>query len=116
MGAYVNKNLISGEEIVYEAKNHWIKLFTVNFLAYLLGSNEYVITNKRVVAKEGIISRRVVEMNLSKIESINVDQGILGRILGFGSFMMIGTGGTRENFELVENPVKIKRVFQELVS
>jgi len=116
MGSYINKNLINGEEVVLSAKNHWVNFLSSNFLAYLLNSNEYAITNKRIIAKEGIISRRIVEINLSKIESVNVDQGIIGRILGFGSFTIIGTGGTRETFLQIENPVKIKRTFQELVS
>jgi hypothetical protein len=116
MASYISKNLISGEEIVLTAKNHWVNFFSKDCLAYCLNSNEYVITNKRIVVKEGIISRRIIEINLSKIESVNVDQGIFARLLGFGSFTIIGTGGTNETFKNIDNPVKIKRVFQELVS
>ncbi len=115
MGSYVNKNLISQELEIYEARNHWLYFFA-HPIAYLFKSNEYVLTNKRVVVKEGIISRRSVEMNLSKIESINVDQTILGRILGYGTFTIIGSGGTRETFFYVSSHLKIRRTFQEVVS
>jgi hypothetical protein len=47
---------------------------------------------------------------------VNVQQGIFGRLFGCGSFTIIGSGGTRETFENINDPVKIKRVFQELVS
>ncbi|SMC55328.1 PH domain-containing protein [Polynucleobacter kasalickyi] len=116
MATYISKNLISGEEIVLTAKNHWLNFFSKDWLAYCLSSNEYVITNKRIVVKEGIISRRIVEINLSKIESVTVNQGVFGRLLGCGSFTIIGSGGTRETFRNIDNPVKIKRAFQELVS
>jgi len=116
MASYISKNLIRDEEIVLIAKNHWVNFFSKDCLAYCLKSNEYVITNKRIVVKEGIISRRIVEINLSKIESVNVQQGIFGRLFGCGSFTIIGSGGTRETFENIDDPVKIKRVFQELVS
>ena len=51
MGSYVNKNLISQELVIYEARNHWLYFF-VHPIAYLFKSNEYVLTNKRVIVKE----------------------------------------------------------------
>jgi uncharacterized membrane protein YdbT with pleckstrin-like domain len=54
-------------------------------------------------------------MNLSKIESVNVDQSIFGRILGYGAITIIGTGGTRETFSDLANPIQFRRVFQECV-
>ena len=55
-----------------------------------------------------------MELNLSKIESVNVNQSILGRILGYGSLGVIGTGGTSENFLLIKNPLEFRRKFQEV--
>jgi uncharacterized membrane protein YdbT with pleckstrin-like domain len=52
-------------------------------------------------------------MNLSKIESVNVDQGILGRILGYGTIRIIGTGGTKEAFPKILNPLEFRKKFQE---
>ena len=55
-------------------------------------TTELVITNRRVIAKFGIIRRNTLELNLSKIESIRVEQGLLGRLLNYGDIMLIGTG------------------------
>jgi uncharacterized membrane protein YdbT with pleckstrin-like domain len=59
-------------------------------------SSEFAVTDKRVVAKLGFIERESLETLLSKIEAIGVDQGILGRMLGFGTITITGTGGTEE--------------------
>ena len=122
MGSYVNTSLIRDENVVYEAKNHWIifislKSFLTLFISPLIENwtSEYAITNKRVIIKIGLISRKTLEMNLSKIESVNVDQSIFGRLLGYGAITIIGTGGTRETFSALANPIQFRRVFQECV-
>src|SRR5215468_8894258 len=61
-------------------------------------TSEFAVTNKRVIVKVGLIRRDTLELLLSKVESIGVDQSILGRIFGFGTIVVIGTGGTREPF------------------
>ena len=122
MGSYVNSSLIHEENVVYEAKNHWIIFISLKSIMTLFISplienwtSEYAITNKRVIIKTGLISRKTLEINLSKIESVNVDQSILGRILGYGAIMVIGTGGTREKFSDIADPMQFRRVFQECV-
>ena len=122
MGSYVDTSLIRDENVVYEAKNHWIifislKSFLTLFISPLIENwtSEYAITNKRVIIKLGLISRKTLEMNLSKIESVNVEQSIFGRILGYGAITIIGTGGTRETFSDLANPIQFRRVFQECV-
>jgi len=122
MGSYIENHLISGEKIEYETKPHWIifismralfSLFLLPILDYW--SSEYAITNRRVIMKVGLIARRTLEMNLSKIESVNVDQSIGGRILGYGSITIIGTGGTEETFHGIASPMEFRQRFQELV-
>ena len=118
--SYVNSVLIKGEEVIYRAKLHWKIYFTplALFSLWLLPiirqvTSEFVITNKRIIIKTGFISRKTLEMNLNKIESVNVDQGILGRILGYGTITIIGTGGTRESFHDISSPLLFRRKFQE---
>jgi len=86
------------------------------FMAPLIDrwTDEFVITNKRIIIKTGLIARKTVEMNLSKIETVNVDQSIFGRIFGYGKITIVGTGGTREWFPNIKNPLKFRRTFQEL--
>ena len=79
-------------------------------------TSEFVITNKRVVVKIGLVWRRTLEMNLSRVETVNVDQSILGRLLDYGTITIIGTGGTRESFRRISKPLEFRRVFQEAVS
>lgn len=121
MGTYVKNNLIAGENVQYETSYHWIifislrSLFTL-FIAPIIDiwTDEFAITNKRVIVKTGLIRRRTVELNLAKIESVNVNQSILGRILGFGSIQIVGTGGTRESFTNIRKPLTFRKKFQEL--
>ncbi len=120
MGRYVTKTLIRGEHVVYEAKLHWIIYFSLKALLTLFmapfirsATSEFAITSKRLIIKVGLISRRTLEMNLNKIESVNVDQSILGRILGYGTIIVIGTGGTREPFSGIADPMGFRKKFQE---
>lgn len=72
-------------------------------------STELAVTSKRVIAKVGLIRRSTVELNHSKVESFNVDQGILGRIFGYGTVTVNGTGGVRTPIPNVENPLEFRR-------
>lgn len=120
MGHYIENNLIRDEQVVFETQYHWVIFFTWRSLLTLFiypiikrYSDEFGITNKRVIIKTGLIARKTLEMNLNKIESVNVDQSIPGRILGYGTVTIIGTGGTRETFEQISNPVEFRKKFQE---
>lgn len=77
-------------------------------------TDEFAITNKRVIIKTGLISRKTFEMNHSKIESVNVEQGVLGRLLGYGTIRVVGSGGTKEAFSKIQNPLVFRKKFQEM--
>ncbi len=81
------------------------------YLTYI--SSEYAVTNKRVIVKIGVISRRTMETLLQKIEAISVDQTILGRMCNYGTITVIGTGGTQESFENIADPLGFRRAVQE---
>ncbi len=53
-------------------------------------------------------------MNHSKIESVNVEQSILGKILGYGTIKIVGSGGTKEVFPRINNPLEFRKKFQEM--
>ena len=95
-----------------------LTISTICFIVYLpfvliayFGS-EFGVTGKRVISKKGIISRNASEMNLSSIESVNVDQGIIGRILDFGTLKISGRGTTSVDFENIDGPVKVRKLIQ----
>ena len=75
-------------------------------------SSEFVVTNKRVLVKVGLVRRHSLELLLTKVEGIGVDQGILGRILGYGTITVSGTGGTREAFRMIARPLEFRRQVQ----
>lgn len=121
MGSYANKHLIKDESVAFETKLHWIIFFSLKSILTLTIAawlkrwlSEFVITNRRIVIKTGFISRSTFEMNLSKIETVNVDQSVLGRILNYGSITIIGTGGTKEMFHNIARPMAFRKAFQEL--
>jgi uncharacterized membrane protein YdbT with pleckstrin-like domain len=75
-------------------------------------SSEFAVTNKRVLIKIGVIRRHSLELLLQKIEGIGVDQGITGRILGYGTITVSGVGGTKEAFRMISNPLEFRRQVQ----
>lgn len=132
--SYTNRNLLSSEEVKYKASLHWI-IYVPAILWLVLGfifeeagiawvfvavalfsfgrailrklGSEFVLTNKRVVLRQGIISRKTVEVLLAKCEGISVNQGIFGRILGFGT-LVVTTGGATSHFDFVKRPVEFR--------
>jgi uncharacterized membrane protein YdbT with pleckstrin-like domain len=76
---------------------------------------EFAVTNKRVILKTGVVRRRTAEMFLNKIESVGVDQTVLGRILNYGSIVVHGTGGSSEPFDFVAKPLELRRQVQEQI-
>lgn len=74
-------------------------------------TTELAITNKRVIAKFGLISRSTIEINLQKIESIQINQGILGRIFNFGSIVVSGAGNPQAPIPGISNPLQFRRAF-----
>lgn len=74
--------------------------------------NEYGVSNSRVISKSGFISRDIGEMNLKSIESVNVKQSILGRLLNYGNIIIAGRGNTAITFKDVDNPVEIRKLIQ----
>ena len=78
-------------------------------------TSEFAVTDKRVIVKVGWVSRRSIETLLSKIEAIEVMQGIQGRMLDYGTIIIIGTGGTKEPFDRIAAPFEFRRKVQEQI-
>jgi uncharacterized membrane protein YdbT with pleckstrin-like domain len=77
-------------------------------------SSDFAVTNKRVMMKVGVFSTRSVELLLSKIEAIAVNQSFIGRIFGYGDIVVTGSGGTREAFSHIEGPLEFRRAVQSV--
>jgi uncharacterized membrane protein YdbT with pleckstrin-like domain len=71
-------------------------------------TTELAVTDRRVIYKSGLLSRHTLEMNRSKVESVDVDQSILGRIFSFGTIIVRGTGGSLEPIRLISDPLTFR--------
>jgi uncharacterized membrane protein YdbT with pleckstrin-like domain len=67
------------------------------------------VTNHRLICKKGLIARHTVEMNLDKIESVDVDQSVLGRMFGFGTVTVRGVGTTIDPIRGIANPIGLRQ-------
>ncbi len=71
-------------------------------------TTEIVVTDRRVLFKTGLIGRRTAEMNVSKVETVDVQQGVLGRMLGFGTVLVRGTGAGLEPLRRIAEPIALR--------
>jgi len=71
-------------------------------------TTETDVTNMRVVYKEGFIQRRTFEMSLDKVESVDVDQSIPGRIFGWGDVTIRGVGEGIERVKMISSPIEFR--------
>ena len=71
-------------------------------------TTEIAVTNKRVIQKRGFIRRLTGEMNMDKVESVIVDQSLLGRVLGYGSIVVRGTGSGIEGLHHIADPLSLR--------
>ncbi len=80
------------------------------FVRYV--SSEFAVTNKRVIVKVGLVYRQTLELVLAKVETIGVEQTVPGRLLNYGTIIVTGTGGTKEPFKDIANPLEFRRQVQ----
>ena len=71
-------------------------------------TTEVAVTNLRVIYKTGLIKRTTNEMNMDKVESVKVDQSILGRLLDYGTVTITGTGAGLEALPSVAQPIELR--------
>ncbi len=78
-------------------------------------ATEMTVTNKRVFVKVGLAARRTIELLLSRVESIGVEETVMGRLLGYGTVIVHGTGGTPEIFNKVAHPLEFRTQVQQQI-
>jgi uncharacterized membrane protein YdbT with pleckstrin-like domain len=79
-------------------------------------TSEFAVTDKRVIIKVGVLRHRTLEMQLSKVETVAVNQGVIGRAFGYGEIVVTGTGGTKERFKSVSQPLELRRAVQTVAA
>jgi uncharacterized membrane protein YdbT with pleckstrin-like domain len=78
-------------------------------------ATEMAVTDKRVLIKQGIMSRKSLELVLAKVESIVVNESAMGRMLGYGTLVVRGTGGTYETFFEIAHPSEFRNQVQKQI-
>ena len=117
---YIESTLSGEEKVEFKFSYHWIvylspwNIFVLPLLKIFF--TEQGVTTKKGVKKEGIISRNTEELHLSKVETVEIKQGILGRILGYGNIQLTGTGSSNLIFKTVSSPMKVKRNIETLLN
>jgi len=81
-------------------------LLIVAILVYL--TTEFALTNRRIIAKTGILNQRSQEIVTNKIESISVNRSIVGRIFNYGNIIVVGSGGTKQIFKNIAKPMELR--------
>jgi uncharacterized membrane protein YdbT with pleckstrin-like domain len=104
-----------------------IPRFAIGLVLFVLGtvveivvairksSIELAVTNKRVIFKKGLVQRKTTELFLNKIESVGVEQGIMGRMLNYGTVSLQGTGGSSEPIPMIARPLEFRRQVHEQI-
>lgn len=87
--------------------------FGIGFLRR--NATEMAVTNRRVIVKSGLANRRTIELLLLRIESIAVEEPAIGRLLGYGTVVVRGTGGTPEVFEKISRPLEFREQVQRQI-
>lgn len=142
--SYVKKSLSQDETIKHFFKFHWvvnINIFLFHLLMLIITSVfwqslsllsilifipsifyhlsiksiEQAVTSRRVIYKKGIIARKTEEQILKKVETIEVNQSVLGRLLGYGDVKVTGTGNSSLVFKGIDNPIDVKTKIEVLL-
>jgi uncharacterized membrane protein YdbT with pleckstrin-like domain len=90
--------LVFGTAGVLLAITAWLKRF----------GTEIAVTDRRVIYKTGLIRRHTTEINMDKIESVDVDQSVLGRMFGYGTVTIRGTGEAVEPLRDIADPIAFR--------
>ena len=131
MSSYVEDALVGGERIVHQGRLslwsvwHLLALGLILLPAFGLGlvfwviayvrikSTELAVTSKRLIVKHGFIRRSTIEINIGKVESIQVDQEIMGRMFNFGTLVISGTGTSHAPITGISDPMAFRKAFIE---
>lgn len=132
--SYIQRTLAADETLLAEGKISKWSLFHIYCAAVIFGvsiiclpisvalllyawlkirSTEMGITSKRVIRKSGVIMRDTSEIRLSKVESVSVKQGMLGRMFGYGDVIISGSGGNDAVMKGVKDPLVFRGQVQE---
>lgn len=131
MGSYIDESLTRNEVLIRRFPLHWTAwisfwacvvlgfptlglLWLVALYLYLRNKGlERAVTSKRVIQKTGIISRNTDEMKIGSVETVEIEQGVLQRLLGSGTVRVTGRGISDVVMKSVDDPMGVKKAIDE---
>lgn len=137
--SYVDKTLVTNEEVIYRSRLHWSLWWgplSIGILITLVSAglallvvipwwlftfmqwraSEFAVTNRRISLKTGVLQRRALELILNRVETVSVDQGVVARMSNYGTVTIIGTGGSREQFHGLARPMEFRAAVMDQLS
>ena len=108
-GAYIATENHTGASLAMDAIPLVIGLAVILSAVIRLQTTELVLTDRRIITKRGLVSRDTVEMNLNKVESLHVNQSLMGRILNYGDVTVVGTGASLEPLRWIARPLELRK-------
>jgi uncharacterized membrane protein YdbT with pleckstrin-like domain len=127
--SYLSRRFAPGETIVHEGRFHWAQklwpwialvmlgILVIGIVIWFtelvrMGTTRMVVTSRRVLLKRGFWAVHVDELTLNSVEGAEIDQGLLGRIFGFGKLQLRGRGDTHINFPTMDRPGKFRAAIE----
>ena len=101
----------------------WLLRFALMLLLWLVaairaieiwGGKRYVVTNRRLIFKRGIVRRRSHELVLRKCEGVQTEQTVMGRLLGYGS-VTVTTGEVTNTYDYIRNPMRFSATINQMI-
>src|SRR5512140_1092431 len=109
LGAYSTSGNHAGASLAMVAALLVIGIVVILSALVRRQTTELVLTDRRIIMKRGLVARDTVEMNLNKVESLHVNQGLMGRILGYGDVTVVGTGASLEPLRGISSPLELRK-------
>jgi uncharacterized membrane protein YdbT with pleckstrin-like domain len=108
--------------LILLAISNWLGVM-VFFFATLIGihelvtysNNEFIITNERIFATTGVFNTQSIEILISKVEGVTINQSLIGSILNFGTIKINGVGGTKEPIALIKSPYEFRKILNDSI-
>lgn len=127
--SYINDSLSTNEEVQHRFYLHWSNWITIwmlgltiiglpiaLYLAIKIKTQEFGMTNRRIIYKYGIISRTSEEMKISSMETVTIHQSLAGRLFGFGDIRITGRGTSDVIFKQIDDPIAVKKAIESVAA
>jgi membrane protein YdbS with pleckstrin-like domain len=107
-----------GDQAAWVVGGLWMSLMGLVVIMFLVArrTTEFLLTDKRVVIKSGVLTTQLEAIPLAQIEAIHLNQGVFGKAFGYGTVVLKGTGGSEQECKDIDTPLLFYGRVQEQVA